>query len=130
MTDHIMFRCAKIVHGKIDLVYTSLAECLQTQPEHNYINVDVLFESWQSDNRYRVICKRAEPCIRKKYSDVVYAMHSRLITYIRRSQRYYAEVIIIKYLDDDFDQPCDITLDDRYLRDLKRYWCDEFKRAA
>ncbi len=142
MADHVTFRCIRATNGKVDLVYTSLAECLQTNVQDNRIHIDVLVDGnghrnleRDYDGRavvlltcYRIICRRVETCERRHYTDMTWGIRWRLIPYIRYTQHAYSDVYVIKYPNNSFDVPCDITLDDPILLDLRRHWYDELKK--
>jgi len=131
MAEHRTFRCIRATNGKVNLVYTSLAECLQTDPDNNHINVDVLVRRHAGDtdtdrSTYRIICRRVHVCARKHYDDYpIGGIRCRVLSYIRGGQLYYENVTIIKYIDDQFQHPVDVALDDSVLLLFRRYFSDE-----
>ena len=130
MAEHRTFRCIRATNGKVNLVYTSLAECLQTDPDNNHINVDVLVRRHAGDtdtdrSTYRIICRRVHVCARKHYDAWMGGVHNRVLSYIRGGQLYYENVTIIKYIDDQFQYSVDVALDDSVLLLFRRYFSDE-----
>lgn len=123
-------QCLQFSQGVANFVYMSETECMLGN-----VNVVVTFTSGanNSDAAYLVVCRREIQCERKDYEDFNRYLHYRAVPYLRRTKMCvdemwrFSDVTVLKYSDESFAVPVDLTIRDDAVARFKYAFSDELR---
>lgn len=116
-------RCLQFSCGVGVMIYETIDNLTRSDPENNFILVDLLVYSTEINEEdrtllYRVICRSNRVCNRRDYVDFNGHLRYRMVPYIRDTRKGHLEnVTLIRYN----NTPEDILFDDPIVRDLYRH---------